>query len=91
VHNVLEAAPEPRRFDLILCRNVLLYFDKPTRERAFARLAAALAPDGALMLGAGETVMGQTDKFASDPEHRGLYIPVPERSTTALSSSARVA
>ena len=45
-HNLLDQAPDPGRFDLILCRNVLLYFDRATRERAFVRLATALAPDG---------------------------------------------
>lgn len=62
-HNVLDAAPAPGRFDLILCRNVLLYFDVATRQRVFDRLASALAPSGWLMLGAGETVVGQTERF----------------------------
>lgn len=62
-HNILDAPPAPARFDLVLCRNVLLYFDVPTRQRVFDRLAHALAPDGWLMLGAGETVVGQTPRF----------------------------
>lgn len=73
VHSLLDAAPLPARFDLILCRNVLLYFDTATRSRVFDRLAAAIAPDGVLMLGAGETVIGQTERFASHPDLRGLY------------------
>ncbi len=64
-------------FDIILCRNVLLYFSPEMRRAAFARLASAAAEDGALMLGAGETVIGQTDAFVSDPECRGLYLRVP--------------
>ena len=40
-----------------------------------SRLAQAIAPDGALMLGAGETVLGQTDAFVSDADNRGLYVP----------------
>ena len=40
-HNLLDTPPDPGRFDLILCRNVLLYFDRATRQRAFERLAAA--------------------------------------------------
>ena len=47
----------------MLCRNVLLYFDPQVRRQAFDRLAAATAADGWLMLGAGETVVGQTDRF----------------------------
>ncbi|MFS0737057.1 protein-glutamate O-methyltransferase CheR [Sphingomonas sp. 1P06PA] len=73
VHSLLDAAPLPARFDLVLCRNVLLYFDSATRRRVFDRLAGAIAPDGVLMLGAGETVIGQTERFASDPDLRGLY------------------
>jgi chemotaxis protein methyltransferase CheR len=76
VRNVIERPPPPGRFDIILCRNVLLYFSKDMRRLAFSRMADAIAPDGALMLGAGETVIGQTDRFASDPECRGLYVPV---------------
>ena len=73
VHNLLDAPPSPARFDLILCRNVLLYFEGPTRARAFERLAAALAPGGRLVLGGGETVIGQTDRFTPDAEFTGVY------------------
>ena len=74
--NITERPPAPGRFDIILCRNLLLYFSPEMRRLAFNRLAEAIAPDGALMLGAGETVLGQTDRFASDADCRGLYIPV---------------
>ena len=73
VHNILEAPPHPGQFDIILCRNVLLYLSPEKRAAAFDRLASAVAPDGALMLGAGETVIGQTTRFAADRETRGLY------------------
>ena len=73
VHNILETPPHPGQFDIILCRNVLLYLSPEKRTAAFERLAWALAPDGALMLGAGETVIGQTTRFAADRETRGLY------------------
>lgn len=72
-HNVLDGAPEPRRFDLILCRNVLLYFDRATRKRAFDRLAAALAPDGSLMLGVGETTIGHTETLAPEKGLTGFH------------------
>jgi chemotaxis protein methyltransferase CheR len=74
VHSVMEPAPHPGRFDIILCRNVLLYFSPETRRTAFDRLASACAAEGMLMLGAGETVIGQTSRFVSDPDCRGLYI-----------------
>jgi chemotaxis protein methyltransferase CheR len=77
VASLLGPARPEERFDIILCRNVLLYFSPEVRRTAFARLASAAAEDGALMLGAGETVIGQTDSFVSDPECRGLYLRVP--------------
>ncbi|MEO6153303.1 MAG: protein-glutamate O-methyltransferase CheR, partial [Croceibacterium sp.] len=72
-HNLLETAPAPGRFDLILCRNVLLYFDTQTRTRAFERLAEALAPDGRVMLGAGETTVGQTRVLAPEKGSTGFH------------------
>jgi chemotaxis protein methyltransferase CheR len=74
VHSLVEPPPHPGRFDIILCRNVLLYFSPAMRRMAFARLAEASAEDGVLVLGAGETVIGQSDEFISDPECRGLYV-----------------
>jgi chemotaxis protein methyltransferase CheR len=73
VHNLLEQPPHPGAFDIILCRNVLLYLSPEKRTLAFERLASAMTPDGWLMLGAGETVIGQTRKLASDSSARGLY------------------
>jgi chemotaxis protein methyltransferase CheR len=73
VHNLLGAPPHPGGFDIILCRNVLLYFTSDKRRIAFDRLASAMAPDAWLMLGAGETVIGQTDRFGADVNARGLY------------------
>lgn len=74
-HNVLDPPPGKQPFDLILCRNLLLYFDGRTRRRAFARLREALAPDGFLMLGAGETVVGQTELFAPSAGLASIYAP----------------
>jgi len=79
--SILDAPPLPARFDIILCRNLLLYLSPERRLQAFAGIARAMAPDGLLMLGAGETVIGQTDRFRSDPEHRGLYAPVEPGAT----------
>ncbi|HYW16360.1 MAG TPA: protein-glutamate O-methyltransferase CheR [Allosphingosinicella sp.] len=77
VGSLVGPAPPAERFDIVLCRNVLLYFSPEMRRSAFVRLAGAVAGDGALMLGAGETVIGHTEAFASDPECRGLYLRVP--------------
>ncbi len=70
---IAETPPFPGRFDIILCRNLLLYLPPDRRRLAFDTLAGGLARDGLLMLGAGETVIGQTDRFASDRECRGVY------------------
>ncbi|MCM8556929.1 CheR family methyltransferase [Sphingomicrobium sediminis] len=72
-HNLFEAPPRPQTFDLILCRNVLLYFCSERRGEAFAKFADVLDEDGGLLLGAGETVIGQTDRFAADRNMRGIY------------------
>ena len=73
VHNLLEPFPHPGDFDIVLCRNVLLYLSPEKKALAFERLAGALADDGWLMLGAGETVIGQTSKLGADTSARGLY------------------
>lgn len=81
-HNLLDPTPFAGKADVILCRNLLLYFSAEQRRAAFGRLHAAITCDGLLMLGAGETVVGQTDVFVSDPEIRGLYRPSTLRTAT---------
>ncbi len=66
-------------FDVIFCRNVLIYFDQETKASIFERLAKVIEPDGMLMLGAAESVVGITDAFRPCPDKRGLYQPNPER------------
>jgi chemotaxis protein methyltransferase CheR len=63
------------RFDLIFCRNVLIYFDTQTKIGVLNRLARAMAGDGYLVLGAAETVVGLTESFKTVPDKRGLYTP----------------
>jgi len=74
-HNINEPFNSNRLFDLVLCRNVLLYFSPETRMRVFERLSSAMADDALLMLGAGETVVGQTDLFEPVKGSQGLYRP----------------
>jgi chemotaxis protein methyltransferase CheR len=77
-HNILGPHPGRAPFDLVLCRNVLLYFDRETRADAFARLASAIMPDGFLMLGAGETVVGQTNRFLPTSKRASFFeLPQP--------------
>ena len=65
--------PATHGFDLVLCRNVMLYFDAPKRAEGFTRLAQGMALDGWLMLGSGETVLGQTPLFETSDEGPALY------------------
>jgi chemotaxis protein methyltransferase CheR len=88
VHNVLHPAPYPGQFDLILCRNVLLYFDGPVRGRAFARLAEALNTDGKLLLGGGETVLEKSAYFRPREERFALYEPLPAIARPSRASAA---
>lgn len=78
VHSLREVPPAPGQFDVILCRNVLLYFGDETRKSVFAKLANVIADDGCLMLGAAETVIGHTHQFIPDPDFRGLYVRRPQ-------------
>jgi chemotaxis protein methyltransferase CheR len=68
-------------FDVIFCRNVLIYFDQETKLGVFNRLAKSLEADGVLALGAAESVVGITDAFKPYPERRGLYRTNPARGT----------
>jgi chemotaxis protein methyltransferase CheR len=73
--NLLHDFSQLGTFDVIFCRNVLIYFDQDTKINIFNRLAKATEADGFLVLGAAETVVGLTDAFSPYPERRGLYRP----------------
>jgi len=72
--NLLQDFSHLGGFDVIFCRNVLIYFDQDTKTNVFGRLAKRIEPDGFLMLGAAETVVGLTDAFKPYPDRRGLYV-----------------
>jgi chemotaxis protein methyltransferase CheR len=78
-------------FDVIFCRNVLIYFDQDTKINIFKRLAKATEPDGFLALGAAETVVGLTEAFKPYPERRGLYRPNCVRAAPAKTLSVAAA
>jgi chemotaxis protein methyltransferase CheR len=75
-------------FDIIFCRNVLIYFDQDTKINIFGRLAKSMEQDGFLVLGAAETVVGLTDVFKPFPDKRGLYRPTGARATIAPAAIA---
>lgn len=75
--NLLEDFRGLGKFDVIFCRNVLIYFDGASKTNVLERLAQQLNDDGALILGAAETVMGITDAFRAASGHRGLYLRNP--------------
>jgi chemotaxis protein methyltransferase CheR len=62
-------------FDIVFCRNVLIYFDQDTKIGVLERIARVTERDGYLVLGAAETVVGLTDSFRPYPDRRGLYAP----------------
>ena len=71
--NLLEDTRSLGRFDVVFCRNVLIYFDQTTKTMVFDRISNILEPDGFLCLGGAETVLGMSDKFVSITGQRGLY------------------
>lgn len=71
--NLMGATPAGGPFDLILCRNALLYLSSERRGEVLDRLAGAIAPDGALMLGAGETPNSASNRFMADPDLLTIY------------------
>jgi chemotaxis protein methyltransferase CheR len=81
--NLLHDFAQLGTFDVIFCRNVLIYFDQDTKINIFNRLARQIEPDGFLVLGAAETVVGLTDTFRPIPERRGLYKPNDPRAAAA--------
>ena len=61
------------RFDVVFCRNVLIYFEQEARRRVLEKIASSLAIDGYLFLGASESVLGSGDLFSPVPDAPGVY------------------
>lgn len=87
-HSLLSQAPPAGPFDVILCRNVLLYFAREVRTEVFSRLHSVLARNGVLALGAGETILGQTDAFVPSGDFRGFYRAAGDRPASRLPLAA---
>ena len=87
-YNLLSDLRALGRFDVVFCRNVLIYFDQPTKGRVLDAVAAQMPPDGMLYLGGAETVLGITGRFAPMPNERGVYgvtlATAPQRMAAAM-------
>ncbi|WP_447908910.1 CheR family methyltransferase [Brevundimonas bullata] len=74
-HNLLAGTNGLGPFDLIFCRNVLIYFDREHKRAALSQIAKATEPHGALVLGSAETVVGLDSAFAPMVGLRGVFKP----------------
>jgi chemotaxis protein methyltransferase CheR len=86
---VLDTKPQGQ-FDLILCRNMLMYLDDDFRSSVLNSLSGNLARDGFLVLGAAETVIGQTDKFDASRDFRGFYEHAERNSSNSKDTSGKL-
>ena len=71
--NLIDPSYAHGKFDVIFCRNVLIYFDAPTKSDVFERLSQAMNPGGFLVLGAAESIVGVTQAFESAQDRRGVF------------------
>lgn len=71
--NLLQDLRGLGQFDVVFCRNVLIYFDQPTKTRVLDGIAQQMTEDGVLYLGGAETVLGISDRFKAAPTQRGAY------------------
>jgi chemotaxis protein methyltransferase CheR len=78
-------------FDVVFCRNVLIYFDTAAKVDVLLRLSHRLEPDGFLVLGAAETVIGLTERLRPYADRRGLYAPSPVTAANVIPLSPLLA
>jgi chemotaxis protein methyltransferase CheR len=87
--NLLDEFAYLGAFDVVFCRNVLIYFDQGTKTKVLRNIARMTRADGYLVLGAAETVVGLTDAFEPAADQRGLYVPVPTPRRMAAAALGR--
>ena len=75
--NLLESFAALGTFDVIFCRNVLIYFELATKRDILDRMNRQMSAGGVLFLGGAETVIGVTDKFVPHPAYAGIFVPAP--------------
>lgn len=73
--NLLDPFDHVGTVDVVFCRNVLIYFDARTKLDVVERIAQRLRPDGFLVLGGAETLVGMTDAFRPSEDHRAIFRP----------------
>lgn len=86
--NLLQDLRALGTFDVVFCRNVLIYFDQPTKAKVLESMAKQMSDDGVLYLGGAETVLGISDKFKPIPGQRGVYAVVNNPNFTGTSLGA---
>ena len=86
--NLLNDFTKLGKFDVVFCRNVLIYFDQDTKKNVLERIAKLMPDDGYMFLGAAETVIGITEAFKPVPDNRGLYQKNPDFNAAAGRSAA---
>lgn len=88
IFNLMEDPKPLGRFDIVFCRNVLIYFEPETKAQVLTRIRSVMPDDGFLTLGAAETVVGISDIFRLSTMGRGLYQPAPIEADFSRSASA---
>lgn len=86
--NLLDDPTPLGRFDVIFCRNVLLYFDRQGRAEVLDRIADRVPADGVLFLGDNEAVLGISDRFKPAAGYRGIFQPQPAAGAAQAAAAA---
>jgi len=86
--NLLDDPTPLGRFDVVFCRNVLPYFDRPGRAAVLGKIAALIPADGVLFLGDNEAVLGITDRFKPAGGYRGIFQPQSASAGAAQTAAA---
>lgn len=87
--NLLDDMRPLGQFDIIFCRNVLIYFDQPTKTKVLENMVKQMPADGVLYLGGAETVLGITQAFKPMENQRGLYITAAASAAPAAVAGTR--
>ena len=72
--NLLQDFNSLGRFDIIFCRNVLIYFDAMRKQDILSRMCRILSPEGFLMLGASESLIGLKTDLVPHSEQRSVFV-----------------